>query len=334
MSNDQIIERLRSFQLEGKITAFSVSRKEGEKPKIWLSRIESPTEDLADFINSHEGTEAQQQGQDYYFFFNDELRPGSGLIRVSGGKSEGPGGTLTCLLTSKDGQELYFLAAGHVLTDFWRDTKGQGSIYRYRKGYPSTGSSRFLGKVLYLPHADQLPKPIHKNERTPSCWKRASLDVGAVRLDVDLKEVELKQRTTCFGGFGEDPIDATEGMRVVKCGSQEAHCTEAVVKVSGCADVTIFGPDGSKYMFCDQIILRDLDPHDRSEKKCKVCPTPQHGTPFAVPGDSGTIVVDVATKRPVGMLIAGSVLDRLYVVTPFEKIKAFFDGIGLVRQRA
>src|SRR4051794_38944041 len=135
MANDKIIAKLRSFQMAGEITAFAVSGKEGEKPKIWLSRIESQTEDLTDFINSHEGTEAQPQGQDYYFFFNDELRPGSGLIRVFGGKSEGPGGTLTCLLTSKDGQDLYFLAAGHVLTDFWRDIKGHGSIYRYRKGY-------------------------------------------------------------------------------------------------------------------------------------------------------------------------------------------------------
>lgn len=332
MAHEEIIDELRKLQSEGRVGAFAVSGEE-QAPKVWLSWTGEQPEELAKLIDSHRvsvSTEARRQAQDYYFFFNDELRPGSGLIRVFGGKSEGPGGTLTCLLTSKDGQDLYFVAAGHVLTDFWRDTKGQGSIYRYRKGYPSTGSSRFLGKVLYLPREEQLPKPIPKKERPPLNWKRASLDVGVVRLDVNLEEVELKQRTTCFGGFGEEPVDATEGMRVVKCGSQEAHCTEAVVVAPSSGEVTIYGPDGAKYLFCDQIILRDLHHCEKN----MICPRNQRGTPFAVPGDSGTIVVDVATRKPLGMLIAGSVLDRFYVVTPFKQINRFFDEIGLVRQRA
>lgn len=350
MSYEEIIATLRGLQAVGHITAYSVTRGEepDAPPRIWVSWVGPPTRVVEEFLQVHSVSHKfrDQLHQDYYFL-SDELRPGSGLIRVFDGKSEGPGGTLTCLLTSKDGQDLYFAAAGHVLTDFWRDTTGQGSIYRYRKGYPPTGSTRFLGKVIYLPPS--LPKPINKvipeprehvdftlaGVRKYDPGSEAVLDVGIVKLDVDM-DAELKQRTTCYGGFGECPsgecVTLEEDMRVMKCGAQETHWTEAVVLEVRRPCITIYGPDKTRYHFRDQIILRDLYPWEL----CKTSlPRNSIETPFAVPGDSGAMVVVKETKMPVGMLIAGSLLSGRYVVTPFKEIKkCMFDEAKLVMQRA
>jgi len=46
------------------------------------------------------------------------------------------------------------------------------------------------------------------------------------------------------------------------------------------------------------------------------------------------MVVDKQTKRPVGMLIAGSILNGLYVMTPFETIQARLEKMRLVMSRA
>ena len=325
---DRIVDALRVFQSEDALAAFSVDAETDPVPKIWLNWVGSLRYDLQKFIDDHQNVYEIEstENRERYFFLNDELRPGSGLIRVFGGKSQGPGGTVTCLLTSEDGEDNYLVAAGHVLTDFWRDLDGHGSIYRYRKGFPSTGSSRFLGKALYYP--EPWPKAIPKGVKPSKESPRFILDVGVVKLEVDPEVVDLKQRTTCFGGFGETCITTAVRKRVMKCGSQEVYWTEAKISKLN-AEVTILGPDGSQYLFKDQIILRDL----RNPSKFKY-PTNPKGTPFAVPGDSGTIVVDEATRQPIGMLIAGSVLDGRYVVTPFEKIEEFFTKLGLIRMRA
>src|SRR5947209_11162768 len=219
IAND-LRDKLRKFQAEKRISAYSVSEVgEGKRPRIWLSWVgEGPRKDLElyDFIDfngvAEEDTVSLQR--DFYFFASDfnELRPGSGLIRVFGGKSEGPGGTLTCLLNPKGGTDIYFAAASHVLTDFWQDKTSQGSVYRYRKGFPPSGSTRFLGKVLY-----STDPPDHKN---PQC-QEVDLDVGIVKLADE--EAETRQRTTCYGTFGElhpgMPVEVYEGMPVVKFGA-------------------------------------------------------------------------------------------------------------------
>jgi hypothetical protein len=56
--------------------------------------------------------------------------------------------------------------------------------------------------------------------------------------------------------------------------------------------------------------------------------------PFAVAGDSGTMVVDKDSKRPVGMLIAGSVLDGRYVMTPIQTLARFWKAECFVLLRA
>jgi hypothetical protein len=343
---EQLKPQLDKLLLDGEISDFTVlpGTQPGTQPRIWVSwagdrQNEEKLEKLEKlFTGYHYKLEPRQE--EFYFLGNnrphcstrntDEMRPGSGLIRVFGGKSEGPGGTMTCLLMSKDGQDVYFAAAGHVLTDFWRDLNGQGSIYRYRKGFPATGSSRFLGKVNFLPN--RVPEPVPIDIATATAG-RASVPITP---DPDIGIVKLvgggtpKQRTTCYGSFGEGPPPKSY-KRVIKCGAQETHWTEAAY-CRPLDKINIFGPNNTRYVFYDQILLRDLSPCESRE--AENLPRNPAGTPFAVPGDSGTLVVEKDTKRPVGMVIAGSVLDGAYVMTPFEDIKNFFDQRGLVMQRA
>lgn len=276
--------------------------------------------------------------QGYYFFQSPqpqplpELRPGSGIIRVFGGRREGSGGTLTCFLSSKDGRDDYFVAAGHVLSNFWdeddiaemrREEGPEASIYRYQRGFPATNSTLFLGKLTYL--SNEL-KPVN---RGPD--QELTLDIGIVKIRGGVKPV---QRTTCYGSFGEWPDEegyppekTPAGLPVMKCGAEETHWTHAVVESDG-REVSIYGPRGLRYKLHKQVILRleheklleSTDPpSDWSAKRHQ-----DSQTPFALPGDSGTMVVERHSKRPVGMLIAGSVLDGRYVMTPFKTIHDFW----------
>lgn len=313
---------------------------------------------LLDELISEHGPEGiirkPSNAQAYYFLQSQqaiprrELRPGSGIIRVSGGRSEGPGGTLTCFLLSKDGRDSYFAAAGHVLSNFWKDDiagarreEPAASIYRYQKGFPATNSTRFLGKIDYLSPA---LRPINR-----AAHQELNSDIGIVKIQ---GKVEPVQRTTCYGSFGEwpektQPYKKTpEGLAVMKCGAEETHWTYAVVESDG-VEVPIYGPNGQLYKLYDQAILR-YKPHDQillgqeDSKFLKGTDPPKNWSAkeqevsqfaFAIPGDSGTMVVERESRRPVGMLIAGSVLDGRYVMTPFRTIQKFWEECDLVLRR-
>ncbi len=342
MANDEVREvkrKLRELQAGEEVAAFSVRQEKGEsQPKIWLSWVGKSSAKLKLFIEEHKGQiEDETPIEQAFYFLSSELRPGSGLIRVFGGRHEGPGGTLTCLLSSMDGQDIYFVAAGHVLTNFWRCTglDSRGSIYRYRRGFPPSDSTRFLGSCLYLPSQKELPRPIQDRPM----GKGVELDIGIVKLE---GEADWRQRTTCYGSFGEWPPKRKlklKGREVMKCGSQETHWTKARIIKLG-AEVPVYGPGGLLYRFRDQIILEDIrEAAPEEDCRCRKPPIPDYpqnssGTPFAVPGDSGTMVVDKMSRRPIGMLIAGSILNGLYVVTPFPKIQKFWEDRNLIMLRA
>jgi hypothetical protein len=309
-----------------------------------------PLEGLESLRHIPEVTLTQPNQQAYYFLADvrDELRPGSGIIRNSGGRSEGPGGTLTCLLSSIDGRHNYFVGAGHVLSDFWNKKEDPAagdklrndpiaSIYRYRKGFPATNSTHFLGKLRYLSR-----KPRTVNAPSGEGRRSVKVDIGIVKIASSEEEVALKQRTTCFGNFGELPCDQVMkvemGQRVMKCGAEESHWTFAVVE-EPCRQVTVYGPDGVLYELSEQVILSSSAPFeplqstdpppDWSAKRCR-----PRETPFAVPGDSGTMIVDASSRRPLGMLVAGSILDGRYVMTPIEPLQNFWADKGLIFRRA
>jgi hypothetical protein len=286
--------------------------------------------------------------QQAYYFLSDELRPGSGIIRNSGGRSEGPGGTLTCLLSSIDGRHNYFVSAGHVLSNFWTkkekpDKEDElkkdpvASIYRYRRGFPATNSTRFLGKLHYL---SKKPRLVNAMPGDGGC--EVFMDIGIVKILFPEEDATLKQRTTSYGSFGEWPCEndmkIKKGQRVMKCGAEETHWTYAVVE-DPCCPVTVYGPDGLLYELSDQVILSSTvsyeplystdPPLDWSTEKSK-----PYKAPFAVPGDSGTMVVDQESRRPLGMLIAGSILDGRYVMTPIKPIHKFWTEKDLILLRA
>jgi hypothetical protein len=305
------------------------------------------------------GVPANQQN---YYFLSHQLRPGSGIIRAFGGKPEGPGGTLTCFLSSLDGRSRYFAGAGHVLSNFWYDEDVEGarsdgsptaSIYRYQKGFPATKSTRFLGKLTHLSPKPKTIKYYPTDDREDDDREKpVDLDIGIVDF---LGDVEPVQRTTCYGTFGEWPSrpdqKVQEGQVVMKCGAEEPHWTYAVVE-NPRAKVTVYGPavvgnshspsgsrlKGQLYELRGQVILslsHDVQRPDSTDPPppdpCR--PSRSFKGPFAVPGDSGTMVVDEKTKQPVGMLIAGSVLDGRYVMTPIKPLWDFWTGEGLVLTR-
>jgi hypothetical protein len=82
-----------------------------------------------------------------------------------------------------------------------------------------------------------------------------------------------------------DPIDALEGMHVEKTGRTTGFTTGSVMDVS--ADITV-GYDVGNVTFQDQILIVG----DRK--------------PFSGPGDSGSVIVDRATRRATALLFAGS----------------------------
>jgi hypothetical protein len=321
----EIIRKVRrELRRQPNISSFSVEG-DGDSIKASVATVGEGEFDphglRSQFAKSGFRWEKSTEQRQAFFFLDGELRPGSGVIRFVAGNPEGPAGTLTCLLSSRDGRDYYFAAAGHAVSNFWaaEPPHRKSSVYHNPKGYPSTQRSRYLGRVLHLSC-----KPPNWNDDDE---KDVVEDIGIVGLEGDFT---WKQRTTCYGSFGELPgttEDVYLNQCVMKCGAEEAHWTKATVKHCS-RTVIVYGPGGEKYYFKNQIILRGCE-----EEGYHGGPYNPPGTPFAVPGDSGTMVVDAESKQPVGMLIAGSVLDDLYVMTPFRALDAFWAKYGLVLLR-
>lgn len=334
---DNIKKILEKFRNAGKIAAYSMDNPQAGRQVIRLDVIGKRSPDLAGFLEEQRSGlfEVRDQAESYHFL-GGELRPGSGIVRSFGGRPEGPGGTLTCFLSSKDGRDLYFVGAGHVVSNFWAPGDSSVSVYRRRQGYPGTNSSRYLGKAWAV--SDPPPSVIHNDDY-------ASIDVGIVELR---GEFELKARTTCYGNMGEwfEEPTVSEGDLVMKCGAEETHWTTAMVEAVR-KSVWVYGRPSSegleqKYLLVGQIIL--THPEGKSRDGCRECrknqvsaarrqidgvidlPENSPRIPFAVPGDSGTMVVDSETKRPIGMLVAGDVIAGKYVVTPFTSIARYWSS--------
>lgn len=308
-----LVAVLRDEQTKGSVASFSVRGVAGSpvirlrtigKDKAWALQLTSLPPKQVQYSN--------QEGP--YYFLGSELRPGSGIIRIVNGTPRGPGGTLTCLLASRDGRDNYFAAAGHVLKNFWVPD-GPGAdvvIHRNVRGFPGTNSRRSVGKVFRA--SDKPPSGLEDDP--------AEIDVGIVKL---AGEFDLKQRTTCYGSLGEwregEEFKVRENQVVMKCGAEEPHFTEAVVDLPDEDNVVIYGPQGTPFRFRNQVILRS-DKSPKSEEA--VAKNGPRSDAFAVSGDSGTLVVDRDSRKPLGMLIGGSILDGTYVMTPFSALEKYW----------
>ena len=298
--------------------------------------------------------------------YGDRLRPGSGIVRVVDGQEKGPSGTLTCFLSSVDGNEIYFLTTSHVLTNYWdygEKTKkkgkmecGQGdSVYRNTRGYPSAVRPRSLGTVTSSSCPPFCPTKVQN-------WVTPDLDAGLVKVRNEF--FEIVQRTTCYGSFGEladNPLDPYPGQIVTKCGAEEPHGGVARVVCILASPIKVHGPSVDRggrdheYCFDRQVLLSTNPPASSCKGKsnqgqrrkhpvclCGAAHCTRHHLPsvdsphdhrFAAPGDSGTMIVDYETKAPVGMLIAGSVLTGYYVMTPIKTLKKYWETKGLIFRR-
>ncbi|HVF59148.1 MAG TPA: hypothetical protein VNJ70_04980 [Thermoanaerobaculia bacterium] len=298
---------LRNLAKQGKVVAFSLGGTE-ERPVVRLRTIGPPLGDLtwlSDQRSKMPGVifEEEDRQREPFRFLARELRPGSGIVRVVAGTPSGPEGTLTCFL-SRNGRDLYFACAAHGVTNFWNTEDGShlgGSIYLNEKGYPSRESERFLGKLHWVS-----PRPPLEDE---SVGPDPTIDLAIVKLSGSF---DWKQRTTCYGSFGKTAATPKKDDSVTKCGAEEPHGTDGLVASKEPVEVLIEGPKGT-YRFAKQVILEDKE----------------KGSPFAVPGDSGTIIVDKDSKSPLGMLIAGSVLDGRYVMTPIDALIKKWEGRDL-----
>ncbi len=288
-----------------------------------------------------------------FHLLSTEFRPGSGIIRRVDGRPKGPAGGLTCFLSSRSGDELYFLSAAHVLTNYWRGlvrgSDRRGSIYRNIKGFPDAESQLFAGKLF---RASELPPHVGDDSVVKgksgkgTCFGHVTLDAGIAKLE---NGFIIRQRTTCYGSFHEllppgDPERLPEpDTEVIKCGPEEPHETSARV-MSPNATVEVVGPKGERYLFSGQIVL---GPPPEKEKECAKFREENLGIPtrvsasqnsslkfaFAAAGDSGTIVVEKKTKAPIGMLVAGSILSGMYLVTPIGALKEFWEKEELIFRR-
>jgi hypothetical protein len=220
-------------------------------------------------------------------------------------------------------------------------------------GFYGCEPPRILGKTVAV--SEVRPTPKQKDGSLANCLRLNLLDAGLVRMPVPVP-YDLKQRTTCYGNFGnlalpyDDASTSTEDpflrRKVTKCGPEEPH--------GGCAEVTcrrldlvrLLGPGNQIgapaqwYFFRDQYLIKEVGRcrcrcQPPSSRRCcpRCCGCHWRGgrrTPFAAPGDSGTMIVEEGTRDPVGMLIGGSALEGAYVVTPIEYLRKFWEDFGLV----
>jgi hypothetical protein len=336
---DSVKADLEIGKREGRVAAFSIV--EGEIPIVRIRTVGKNVD--SDWISQLERRLGRHGIVDYrhyertYYLLSQEARPGSSIVRVAGGVPEGPAGTLTCFLSSEDGRDLYFAAAGHVVSDFWNVTAEdpKGSIYHNPKGFPATNSTRFMGKLCFLAHP---PPEVCAPTDREATDVNIDIDIGIVSLKGDF---EWKQRTTCYGTFGEwrkaRPGKPKKCRIVMKCGAEEPHWTYAYVEKE-CEPVLVYGPKNHVYELRGQVILQQIDSpeqeicNESSAGNRYELPYPK--TNFAIPGDSGAMVVDYKSRRPLGMLIAGSILDGKYVMTPIRAIWQYWTDRHLLLLRA
>ncbi|HEY0557593.1 MAG TPA: hypothetical protein VGG20_25285, partial [Thermoanaerobaculia bacterium] len=186
-------DKLERYRKEGKVTAFRVG--DPSDPTVYLRLIGKEFDPdflylLREELDSH-GLRLDPRSQEstYYLLSQDypsrssfamgphpesnssqELRPGSGILRFEGGVPKGPAGTLTCFLASEDGSDIFMLAAGHVVSDFWKERPTphpKSSIYHNPKGFPSTDSTRSIGKMIERSnppgrYKSRIRKPTHQ----------------------------------------------------------------------------------------------------------------------------------------------------------------------------
>lgn len=293
-------EALNKLLLEGKILGWGTT--DGKKKVLCLEEFDG-------VLRAADAQEQLPPEVKYGLsFFADEARPGTGIVAVRDGREVGPDGALGLFLAERrDPGEVWFLASGHVLMNFEWD-QPYPDAFRSRQGLTAGDRRRKLGTVRF---AQKVYDSRDTGQEDPKKWN--VIDAGLVKLDA----VEWKQKTTCYGEIGA-PKPATPKQVVRKCGPEEPISTFGMVRGT---DWRIRVAYKKKiYLFRNQILVQSDAGADQR-------------APFALPGDSGSLVVDAADRRPIGLLMAGSVRKNYYFLNPIQALQEFWGKEDLVQVR-
>jgi LPS sulfotransferase NodH len=142
--------------------------------------------------------------------------------------------------------------------------------------------------------------PLGALARTLPFCPVSSVDGAVTTIDLPLLGQDWFRRLDCVQGSGTSVV----GSVVHKVGAESGYTTGLVVGVT--ADVVVRYDDGPRVLG-GQILVRSLDPD-----------------PFALPGDSGALLVEQRTGLAVGMIVAGS--GRICVANHLDDV---LDGLGV-----
>ncbi len=254
----------------------------GERGPVQERLIENLRETFGDALEERE--------VDQPTHFLGQVLTGAGIVRDQPLDPGGPEGTLGLPLIDGDGR-LYFLAAGHVLSNFWQTSTTNDAI----DWFAAPGQPENLGRVH------------HAGKVTP--LSSGSLDAGLI---VARPGFSSLNRAACAFDVAPTSTKVEDETEVEKCGFRSPHRTRANViwpKIKAVVDHL-----EKRYIFDNQIYIE-----------------PGSSPGFAQLGDSGSVVVTADKREFVGMLIAGSVVDGFFIVTPAAALEKYWVSKGLKR---
>ncbi|AHY48357.1 Hypothetical Protein RradSPS_3074 (plasmid) [Rubrobacter radiotolerans] len=189
-------------------------------------------------------------------------------------------GTLGCLVRRRgeDGEERYILSNNHVLADSNAGSRGDPVL----QPGPADGGDP--------------EKPIaFLSDYEPIDFSGANTVDAAIAALIDPDSV--RPEIISIGRVEQPPLRAALYESVRKRGRTTLHTMGVVVDLA--ADINV-GFDRRTAAFEDQIAVTDV------------------GGPFSSGGDSGSLVVDAVTRRPVGLLFAGG--ESITFVNPIDPV--------------
>lgn len=193
-------------------------------------------------------------------------RPAPGGVSV--GHFSVSAGTLGCLV--KRDRSLYALSNNHVLANVNKGRTGDPIVQpgTYDGGTQPRDVIGLLSEFVPLKFDGQMNK----------------VDAAIAQVSPSLVTAQNK----CFGGIKAEPLEAKRFMVAKKCG-RSTELTRGIVTDTQATVRVGYGTDGSA-LFEDQIIIMGIP----------------FIYPFSSPGDSGSVVLEEFSNRPLGLLFGGS----------------------------
>jgi hypothetical protein len=223
-------------------------------------------------------TDVVATGEIHAFPHRGRYRPAPGGVSI--GHFQVTAGTLGCLV--RRGSQLFILSNNHVLAN-----SNNANI-----GDPIMQPGPFDGGVSAINIIARL------SEFVPIQFGNIPNQVDAAIAQTNASLVTPQSK--CFGSINPTPQGANLFQVVKKCG----RTTQTSRGIVSATNVTIrvgYGTSGTA-LFQNQIIIAGLPAI----------------APFSQPGDSGSLVLDNFSNRPVGLLFAGSSL--ITIISPIQTV--------------